>query len=266
MGTATKRIARRAEAREGLDRIFKQPDLVRIIHYSCESFYDRLEATSPRITSVAVRNLGSAQTVSFSIHLVAERQGIAFDKIVVNYDKLEKAMLDDFYSYVKQNSNSKWLHWNMRDINYGFLALEHRYRVLKGSPIVIPGVQLFDMAACLVDIYGPSYIPNPRMQRIMEFNQISSRHFLSGAEEANAFTKGDYVKLHQSTLKKVDIISHLAERQWNGTLRTKAGRVEQYGNSVVGLVELVTDHWLYKVAGFVGIVASVAGILLALHH
>jgi len=38
-----------------------------VIHYSCESFYDRPNGASPRITSIAVRKLDSGQTLSFSI-------------------------------------------------------------------------------------------------------------------------------------------------------------------------------------------------------
>ena len=46
-----------------------------VIHYSCESFYDRPEGQSPRITSIAVRRLDTGQTLSFSIYQVAERKG-----------------------------------------------------------------------------------------------------------------------------------------------------------------------------------------------
>lgn len=42
-----------------LDRIFAHPANVWVIHYSCESFYDRPEGRSPRITSIATRKLNS---------------------------------------------------------------------------------------------------------------------------------------------------------------------------------------------------------------
>lgn len=51
-----------------LDRLFADAENLWIIHYSCESFYDRPEGRSPRITSIALRKLSSAQTTSFSIH------------------------------------------------------------------------------------------------------------------------------------------------------------------------------------------------------
>ena len=61
------------EARQRLDSLFSDRSKVWVIHYSCESFYDRPNGASPRITSPAVRSLDSAQTHSFSIHQVAER-------------------------------------------------------------------------------------------------------------------------------------------------------------------------------------------------
>lgn len=67
-----------------------------MIHYSGESFYDRPDGASPRITSIAVRKLDTGQTLSFSIHQVAERAGIAFAQIERSYDKLERMMLDAF--------------------------------------------------------------------------------------------------------------------------------------------------------------------------
>lgn len=57
--------ARQKTALASLDRLFADAANVWIIHYSCESFYERPEGRSPRITSIALRMLDSAQTVSF---------------------------------------------------------------------------------------------------------------------------------------------------------------------------------------------------------
>ncbi len=61
-----------------------------MINYSCESFYDRSEGQTPRVTSIAVRNYASGQTESFSIHKVAELNRVEFAEIDKNYDVLEK--------------------------------------------------------------------------------------------------------------------------------------------------------------------------------
>ena len=59
-----------------IDRLFADAANVWVIHYSCESFYERTDGRSPRITSIAIRKLDAGQTVSFSIHQVAEVDGI----------------------------------------------------------------------------------------------------------------------------------------------------------------------------------------------
>jgi hypothetical protein len=76
-----------------LDQLFRDSANCWVIHYSCESFYDRPEGRSPRITSIAVRKLDTAQTLSFSIHRLAERRKIPFSDIEGHYDNLERAML-----------------------------------------------------------------------------------------------------------------------------------------------------------------------------
>ncbi|HUF19319.1 MAG TPA: hypothetical protein VMP00_01065, partial [Burkholderiales bacterium] len=55
-----------------MDELLEQGDTALVIHYSCESFYDKTDGKTPRITFIAVRNLRSGQTDSFSIHQMAE--------------------------------------------------------------------------------------------------------------------------------------------------------------------------------------------------
>jgi hypothetical protein len=47
-----------------------------------------------------VRRLDSGQTLSFSIHQVAEERGVPFDQIEAHYDELERQMLDAFFQHV----------------------------------------------------------------------------------------------------------------------------------------------------------------------
>ena len=116
-------------AKNQLQDIFRSPDHTVVVHYSCESFYDRTVSTSPRVTSIAIRNLDSAQTKSFSIHLVAEQQG-KLTSIEEHYDALELKMLQDFFDAARERQHCWWLHWNMRDANHGFEALENRLKAL----------------------------------------------------------------------------------------------------------------------------------------
>jgi hypothetical protein len=149
-----------------LDKLFAEAANVWVIHYSCESFYDRPNGQSPRITSIAVRKLDSAQTRSFSIHQIAERRKVPSGEIEAHYDTLEREMLDAFYDHVRSFQGTKYLHWNMRDINFGFAAIEHRYRVLGGDPVVIEDERKIDLSRLLIDIFGVGYIGHPRLESL----------------------------------------------------------------------------------------------------
>lgn len=232
-----------------------------VIHYSCESFYDRPGGKSPRITSIAVRNLKSGQTTSFSIHQIAERdKKSTAEDIEANYDELEKRMLKEFYEYVEKHANHTWLHWNMRDINYGFAAIAHRYKVLGGKPCDIHESKLCDLARMLVGLYGVGYAGHPRLAWLVERNKISDRDFLSGEEEAKAFENREYVKLHQSTLRKADILANIVARVAAGDLKTNARLREIYGNYFAFAIEIMRDHWIFTLICLVGSIASIVGL------
>jgi len=246
-----------------LDDLFQRPDTTLIIHYSCESFYDWQRKSSPRITSVAVRRLDSGQTNSFSIHQVAERNA-KLEAIDSDYDNLERQMLQEFYDFVNEHKEYRWLHWNMRDINYGFSALEHRFRVLGGKPTIIADNQKFDLARILIDIYGIGYTGHPRFQTLLEKNRITPLNFMTGAEEAAAFEAKNYVGLHQSTLRKVDMIANIAGRAHDRNLKTNTRWWDLHGGSLKGLVDWINSNpvWVFAVAvaGLAGLVISVLAL------
>jgi hypothetical protein len=233
---------RQKEALSLIDALAKDAENVSLIHYSCESFYNRPNGASPRITSIAVRTLDTGQTLSFSIHQVAEREGIAFDQIEASYDKLEKQMLTEFYDHVGSHKGMKYLHWNMRDINFGFAAIDHRYSVLRGKPNVIEDNKKFDLARLFIDIFGPGYTGHPRLETLLKQNHITPLNFLSGAEEAAAFDNRNYVGLHQSTLSKVDNISNLFQRACDRQLKTTTTWWEMHGGRLRGVVDWLADN------------------------
>lgn len=262
MSDATGRIRRCREAKKQLAGIWEKRNRALVIHYSCESFYDRGEAESPRITSIAVRNLATAQTKSFSIHQLAERDGrVSREDIGDNYDRLEKRMLEEFFNYAKNHEDCTWLHWNMRDANYGFEALEHRFRIHGEEPFVIPEALRFDLARVLIELYGVNYIGHPRLEMLAGKNDISTRDFLNGEKEARAFEDGKYVALHRSTLRKVDIISDIASRAVDDTLATDAKLKEIYGSYLVCLMEKGKGHPLYFLLCLLAAIAGVIGCL-----
>lgn len=134
---------RRKHAYQQLKKLNEMGQNVLFIHYSSESFYERENGTTPRITSIAIRNFESGQTHSFSIHEVAEIQKVSLDSIDNEYDKLEK-------------------------------------------------------------------------------NNISAHDFLPGQDEAEGFNNKEYMRIHQSTLRKVDIFSNIATLVIDKNLRTNS--------------------------------------------
>lgn len=242
MGEARKLYGRRKKAKAELDELFEHPDGVLVIHYSCEDLYEPPDGTSPRITAIAVRYLESGVTKSFSIHKVAEIQNIPSDSIQVEYNGLEKSMLSSFFEFVNQNRNMRWMHWNMRDGGFGFEAIYHRYRVLGGKPIEIEHSKLFDLSRNLISIYGLNYIRHPRLPALVELNNIKSTDFIKGKDEPDAFKKGEYVRLHQSVLRKIEAIANIADRAHLGTLVTEAKFKEKYGLGPLALLEVAQDN------------------------
>lgn len=276
MGTAANRLAIRKDALRRLAEVMQNRSQLNVIHYSCESF-DKEQQTSGRVTSIAVLNAASGETASFSIHQVADeliakenrkRNPAPFDPYG-KYSILETALLESFYAFVRRHENETWMHWNMRDILYGFQAIEHRARVLGVVPVMIPEKQRFNLAEALTDIYGNHYMrqdrPHGRLENTMNLNGITSLDFLRGDQEAEAFVNGEYVKLHRSTLRKVRVIFTIAGRVFDRRLKTESSWWELHGSTLGGVIDDMTDNpWVKLTAGLfalIGLVASVVSII-----
>jgi hypothetical protein len=283
------RIRERSKSRKKLNEIYDDSINSYLIHYSCESFYAAAGQPaiggSTRVTSIAVRNLKSAQTKSWSIHKSAELKGKLANLTTIlpaavsmtdqsaapaavlsaTLDPLERDMLDGYFSFLATHTESTFIHWNMRDDNYGFSALEHRYKILGGTPTVLQDHRKFDLARELVTLYGLKYAPHKapsgrkgRLMSIIEMNHISDVDALQGAEEAAAFVNGEYMKLHRSTLRKVDVLASVFDRTHDKNLKTNASFTDKYGIHPVAIVELAKNNPIVSVIIF----SSTVGVAL----
>ncbi|MGP1386998.1 MAG: hypothetical protein ACTS2F_25800 [Thainema sp.] len=257
MGKEVYRLNKRRKTLEKLREYWEHQENILVVHYSCESFHDKSNDSTSRITSIAVRNFASGQTESFSIHKIAELEKLSSNQIVNNYDELERKMLDEFFQFLLENQRCTWVHWNMRDINYGFQALEHRYKVLGGLPTHLGEDRKLDLSRTLINIYGNNYIDHPRLGKLMEKNRISSISFLYGKDEAKAFEAREFVKLHQSTLRKVNVIASILERTLQDDLKTNAKWHQTHGIHPRALVEIITENWIWSL---VTMTATIIGI------
>ena len=257
---------RQKEARKRLDSLFERSDKVCVVHYSCESFYDREDGRSPRVTSIALRRLDSGQTTSFSIHQAAEVSGVPLDAIDEQYDDLEREMLSNFFDYISGFQRMTFLHWNMRDANYGFQAIEHRYRVLHrcDPQHIVDDRDKSDLSRLLVDIYGVQYIGHPRLSKLLSKNRMTPHDFLSGADEARAFEEHNFVALHQSTLRKVDVIANIAARAHDRQLKTNTSWWRMRGGRLRMVLTWLGDHPYTALASVVASVGiPVIGFLVS---
>ncbi len=275
MGREIKRLKKRKEVAARMEELFDNAKTSLVIHYSCESFYPdedakaaavssavglveiaaaekkrvagKTDGTSARVTSIAIRNLESGQTNSFSVHQVAEKEHVPFTEISEHYDQLERGMLDEYFEFIRVRPHCHFIHWNMRDVAYGFAAIEHRYRVLGGNPVVLPESSLFDFSRGLITLYGINYIGHPRLEKIIELNKVSALDFLSGKAEAKAWDDKEFVKLHRSTLRKVDVLANLFQRTVEKTLKVRTSWFEQNGFNKAAIGEYAKEHWAVSV-------------------
>ncbi len=210
-------------SRDLIKRIRKKPENFFIIHYSCQSLYDDNERLSPRVTSIAILHFVTGQAVSFSTHAVAERLNIEREFVRENLDIIETQLLEEYFEFIRDKRDRFWVHWNMRNLTYGFEHLEHRYRALggPGTPVV-PIEHRVNLNDILKDRYGSKYVPDPKMKSLMELNGEIHRDFLTGKEEVQAFNNNEFIRMHNSTLCKVEFFKNVMNKIVNGRIRTNS--------------------------------------------
>lgn len=205
---------------EFISDIRRNSDKYYIIHYSCQSLYDDNEQLSPRITSIAITHFASEQTISFSTHSIAEELHIVREDVMTNFDKIEFLLLEKFYLFIQERKDKFWIHWNMRNLTYGFEHLEHRFNVLGGKfPTIIPVENRINLNDILSDRYGGDYAEHPKLKSLMILNGGIHRHFLTGKEEVEAFQQNKFIRMHNSTLSKVGFFHLVIRKMIHGKLK-----------------------------------------------
>lgn len=235
-----------------LDKIRRFRTKCFVIHYSSQSLYDDREGHSPRIANIVIRHLEREQTISFAAHLIAERIGVPKDKVEERYDEIEEHLLTSFYEFVRNEKGSIWLHWNMKNMVFGFDLLAHRYYVLTGGNA--PNIDLDDrinIASMLQGLFGSDYVKDPKIPNLMKANGGIWRDFISGADEVEAFREGEFSKLHASTLAKVTFFGWVVDRVLDRKLKF---------DKVPILIKL-DRHLDHPLAEVIGLVASIYTII-----
>ena len=239
-----------------------RPDSFYIIHYSCQSLYDDNEGLSPRITSIVVQHYSTEQAVSFSTHAVAEELGVSRDDVLESFDQIEKKLLEDFYSFVRDRRDKYWIHWNMRSLTYGFEHIQHRYRVLTNEDApIIPVERRVNLNDMVGEKYGKQYAGHPKMLKLMEMNEGRHRDFMNGEEEVTAFKNKKFIRMHSSTLCKVGFFSIVIRKMISGKLRVSSWG---FGILVDRILEGRAPKIIALVAGLIGVLDLGYRFILAL--
>lgn len=234
-----------------IKEVKEHPENFYIIHYSCQSLYDDNEDLSPHITSIAIIHYATEQAVSFSTHSIAEELGIHREDVQGSFNEVEHQLLQKFYSFIRDRRDKYWIHWNMRNLTYGFEHLEHRYRVLGGKDVlIIPVERRLNLNDLLVTRYGSGYAAHPKLKSLMELNGGIHRHFLSGEEEVQAFQNNEFIRMHNSTLCKVGFLHSVIRKLLKGKLHTTS---RTFGVTL----DRIFEGRLAKAIGFFGTVISI---------
>jgi hypothetical protein len=186
------------------------------------------------------------------MHTIAEYLEIPLDEVEARYDEIERELLVQFYNFARDRREKYWVHWNMRNVTFGFEHIEHRYRVLnKQEPPSIPVEVRINLNDVLKSRYGYDYAPDPRMLSLMELNGGRAQGFLSGKEESDAFKAKDFIRMNTSTIAKVDFFGFVISSARKGKLKTA-------GSGVLNFIDKVLES---RKARLIAAISAVIGLL-----
>lgn len=213
--------------------------LVKLIHYSCESFYD-VKKGSPIMVSIAIKDFLSGQVTTFALCDYAD----------------EQAMLSTYFNFLRENKDRLYVHWNMNDSVYGFAAIENRYVQLTGQePFRLPREQMFDLDSLVQVKHGPRYVGHPKLWNLAVLNRYSIIGFRAGKEEAELFKQGCYFENKLSTIRKVHLLTDILADFLSNRLLTKERRLQI-------IIRRIEENLLYKTIVIVAALASVISFII----
>jgi hypothetical protein len=214
-----------------LTRALNAGEDVWAVHYACESFYDLLDHP-PAISAIAVSSVPPGEDRTFSI---IDEPG----------QDAETKALERFYSWLRGRPDAHLVHWNMNKTEFGFDALANRSRYLNAEGPDPPSHsqdRLYDLDELLKHRHGSDYARNPRLSTLITLNAISARYSMTGAEQAEAYRRGEHAALARSTSDRVRAISQIAVLFTAGTLQTeRSGPAVRWGGALLDSITLVVE-------------------------
>jgi hypothetical protein len=192
---------------------------------------------------VETAHLSTQQVVSFSTHSIAEQLSIKREECTSRADDIEKKLLSDFSEFMRDRRDKIWLHWNMKNLTYGFEHIEHRFRTLHGADMpTLPVERRINIDDIISMKYGDNYVSKPRMQKLMELNGGLRRNFRSGIEEVELFKQLQFSQMHASTASKVEFFRDVI-------VSAKKGRLKVETKGALIALDKIYESRLAKITG-----------------
>lgn len=246
----------------------KKSDYI-FIHYARQNCFEDAYEKGPRVISIVTMNAESGQTMVFSLRKISDAYGCNFFEINESEkDEIEKEMLQSFFEYVNRNTQKKWLHWNMKNNNFGFAAIEERFKNLGGQPIHFEENLLINISLLLKKKYGTYFAKDAfwngkimgKMYDIFCLNGISDTNILNGEQEIKEYILKNITSIEQSVLGKIKAFQAIVEKASDNDLKTRGKiRKDVYGISIGGIFQYIQDNavlaWCFSIIG--GIIGGI---------
>lgn len=249
----------RKNAMNNLKKLVEDPSKVLFIHYSQSKTYDEDDYgnISPIITSIVIKSLDGDIDKQFAIHFEADKADIPLDQIQDSYRELELRILRSYNDFVKRHQNCVWVHWDMKNIHFGFEAIKHRYEKIfenLNDYCEIPSVQKKNLRSILEGIYGDNFVNGPDfLKSLLTKNNknTSDPNYLSIEIESNEFERKNFEIVIKSVDTKVEFIRKAIRKLIDKKL------VITYKNNFAIFVDVVN----HPVFTFIGWLATVLGLI-----
>ena len=204
-------------------------NLIRVIHYGCESWFN-VKDRPVSIACIAIVDFKTREEISFSIT----------DTI----DEPEKYLLERYYKYLRESPDARYVHWNMKSSDFGFEAIDNRYRYLfnEEQPYSVPKEFRYDLDDLIAYKYGEGYMDHPKLYNLGSTYRFAKRYILSGKEEADKFASQSFGDIKRSTVEKAHLITFLCKRFLDGKLETKrSGPRVAFAKEKIDAVQIILE-------------------------
>ncbi len=255
-------VKERRLALANLRKLTEDPSKVLFIHYSQSNTFDEDDYgnISPIITSIVVKSLDDQIDQQFAIHFEADKADIPIDEIQYSYRELELRILKSFNDFVRRHNECNWIHWDMKNIHFGFEAIKHRYEKIFGDLKdynEIPINNKKNLRNIIEGMYGEDFVDgSDTLKAILKCNygNVDNNVYLSSNIESTEFERKNFINVIKSVDLKVESIRKITNK-----LMQKKLKVSNKNNYAIFL-----DIINHPVFTFIGWVATISGLIVGL--